>query len=76
MSYLYEQAGTMKDLSDTGLWLIDELSPKDLNKVLDQNPDIKKDWDPFYGDRMIKLVFIGQNLDKEQIKKELDECLD
>lgn len=76
MSYLYEQAGTMKDLSDTGLWLIDELSPKELNKVLDQNPEIKKDWDPFYGDRMIKLVFIGQNLDKEQIKKELNECLD
>lgn len=76
MSYLYEQAGTMKDLRETGLWLIDELSPRDLNKVLDQNPEIKKDWDPFYGDRMIKLVFIGQNLDKEKIKKELDECLD
>lgn len=76
MSYLYEQAGTMKDLSNTGLWLIDELSPKELNKVLDQNPDIKKEWDPFYGDRMIKLVFIGQNLDKEKIMKELDKCLE
>lgn len=75
MSYLYEQAGTMKNLNETGLWLIDELSPKELEKVLDNNPEIKKEWDPFYGDRMNKIVFIGQNMDKNQIIAYLDSCI-
>ena len=38
-------------------------------------PDFRKDWDPVYGDRMQKLVFIGQKLDKEQLTKDLDFCL-
>lgn len=76
MSYVYEQAGTMKDLQETGLWLIDELSEREINKILDQNPEIKQDWDPFYGDRMNKIVFIGQNLDKDNIIKELNDCID
>lgn len=76
LSYVFEQAGTMKDLQETGLWLIDELSERELTKILDQNPDLKKDWDPFYGDRMNKIVFIGQNMDKDSIVKELNECIE
>lgn len=41
-----------------------------------QNPGLQRDWDEQYGDRMQKLVFIGQNLDKEEITRELDQCLD
>ena len=51
--------------------------PKDELKVMmDQNPGLRRDWDEKYGDRMLKLVFIGQNLDKEKIAEELDNCLE
>lgn len=72
MSYMFEQAGTLKDLTEAGLWLAAE-SPKFQEEVLEANPDIKKDWDPFYKDRMIKIVFIGKGISKEEITKELDE---
>lgn len=72
MSYMFEQAGTLKDLTEAGLWLAAE-SPKFQEEVLAANPDIKKDWDPFYKDRMVKIVFIGKGISKEEITKELDE---
>lgn len=72
MSYMFEQAGTLKDLTEAGLWLAAE-SPKFQEEVLEANPDIKKDWDPFYKDRMVKIVFIGKGISKEKITKELDE---
>ncbi len=71
MSFMFEQAGSLKDLSEAGLWLAAE-SPKFQEEVLEQNPDLRKDWDPIYGDRMVKLVFIGQGISKEEISKELD----
>lgn len=72
MSYMFEQAGTLKDLTEAGLWLAAE-SPKFQEEVLEANPDIKKDWDPFYKDRMVKIVFIGKGISKEEITKELEE---
>lgn len=72
MSYMFEQAGTLKDLTEAGLWLAAE-SPKFQEEVLEANPDIKKDWDSFYKDRMVKIVFIGKGISKEEITKELDE---
>ena len=72
MSYMFEQAGTLKEISEAGLWLAAE-DKKFQEQVLAANPDIKKEWDEKYGDRMIKLVFIGQGISKHEIKKELDE---
>ncbi len=72
MSYMFEQAGSLKDISEAGLWLAAE-DKKFQEQVLNANPDIAKDWDEKYGDRMVKLVFIGQGLDKEKIKEELDK---
>ena len=40
-----------------------------------QNQDIMKDWQEDIGDRMVKLVFIGQKMDKEHMIEELDKCL-
>ena len=72
MSYMFEQAGTLKNIVEAGPWLA-TADEKIQEQILDANPDIKKDWDPFYKDRIIKLVFIGKGIDKEEICKELDE---
>lgn len=72
MSYMFEQAGSLKDLTEAGLWLAAE-SPKFQKQVLEANPDLEKDWDPFFGDRMTKIVFIGQGISKEKISKELEQ---
>ena len=74
MSYLFEQAGRQFQLKAAGKWYA--IAPEeDLKEIARQDPDFMKDWDPKYGDRMQKLVFIGQHLDKEQITKDLDFCL-
>ena len=71
MSYLFEQAGKQKALSESGYWLAS--APKDeLDQMIAQDPSILKDWDDEVGDRMIKLVFIGRKMDKEEIIEELD----
>ena len=74
MSYLFEQAGRQFQLKAAGKWYA-TAPEEDLKEIARQDPDFMKDWDPKYGDRMQKLVFIGQQLDKEQITKDLDFCL-
>ena len=74
MSYLFEQAGRQMKLSETGYWLAS--APKeDLEKILENEPDALKDWDDEVGDRMVKLVFIGKNMDKEKIIQDLNNCI-
>ena len=73
--YVFEQAGKQFSIRNAGQWYA--TMPKDELKVMmDQNPGLRRDWDEKYGDRMLKLVFIGQNLDKEKIAEELDNCLE
>ena len=72
MSFMFEQAGSLKDLTEAGPWLISE-SPEFQKEVLKQNPELQKEWDEFYGDKMVKIVFIGKGISKEEISKELDE---
>lgn len=75
MSYLFEQAGVQQKLSESGLWLA--TAPRDeLQQMLAQDPGLLHDWDDTYGDRMIKIVFIGQHMDKNQIIRDLDDCLE
>lgn len=74
MTYLFEQAGVQKKLTEAGLWFA--TAPQDeFEELVRQDPSILKDWDEKYGDRMVKIVFIGQHLDTEQITKDLDDCL-
>ena len=75
MSYLFEQAGLQKHISRAGKWYV-TMDEEEIVKVMQQEPGLLKDWDPKYGDRMQKLVFIGQHMDREQIEKDLDACLD
>ena len=72
--YLFEQAGRQFVLKNVGLWFATMPEDELIEKVREQ-PDLLNDWDPTYGDRMQKLVFIGQHLDKDFIRRELDNCL-
>ena len=71
--YMYEQAGSQKYLSDYGKWFAATASKSKIEHLLKTDENFRHDWDEVYGDRIIKLVFIGQNIDKELIKAELDE---
>lgn len=72
MSYVYEQAGKQKYLSENGPWYA-TLPAREIDRLLATDPKFAHDWDMEYGDRMIKLVFIGQNLDRGALKAELDK---
>lgn len=73
--YVFEQAGKQVGLRNAGQWYA--TMPKDqLEQLKAQNPGLVQDWDENYGDRMQKLVFIGQNMDKKAICEELDKCLE
>lgn len=75
MSYLFEQAGVQKTLKEAGMWYA-TAPEEDLIQLMIQEPGLMRDWDEKYGDRMQKIVFIGQHLDKEELTRELDECLE
>ena len=72
--YLFEQAGKQLLLRDVGLWYA-TMSPRELAEMMEKEPGLRRDWDPEFGDRMQKIVFIGQKMDKEGIIKALDDCL-
>ena len=74
MSYVFEQAGNQIQLGEAGLWIA-SAPEADKIKILNENPELLKSWDDQVGDRIIKLVFIGQNLDKDEIISELDKIL-
>ena len=75
MSYLYEQAGVQQTLKEAGLWYA-TAPQEDLVQLMQEDPSFMRDWDPEYGDRMVKIVFIGQNMDIPQLTRELDNCLE
>ena len=72
--YVFEQAGKQVSIRNAGQWYA--TMPKDeLEQFMQQNPGLRRDWDDQFGDRMQKLVFIGQHLDKQLISSLLDACL-
>ena len=72
--YLFEQAGKQVGLQNAGQWYA-TMSKEELEAMLNKDAGLRRDWDEQYGDRMQKLVFIGQHLNKESITQLLDECL-
>ncbi len=74
MSLLFETAGRQKNIREAGYWYA--TAPKEeLEQFLERDPNLRRDWDPEYGDRMVKIVIIGQNLDRPAIEAMLDACL-
>ena len=72
--YLFEQAGKQKSIRDAGLWFA-TMEPEELAEMMNRDRKLRADWDPEYGDRMQKIVFIGQHLDKPALEKLMDSCL-
>ena len=72
--YVFEQAGKQVSLRNAGQWYA-TMPKEELLQMMDREPGLRRDWDERYGDRMQKLVFIGQHLDKEAIAEALDKCL-
>ena len=72
--YVFEQAGRQTTVRNAGNWFA-TMPKRELEMMLERDSNLRRDWDEVYGDRMQKIVFIGQNLDKALIKKEMDACL-
>lgn len=73
--YVFEQAGKQVSMRNAGQWYA-TMPEDELQKMMARDEKLRRDWDEVYGDRMIKLVFIGQNMDRETIARELDCCLE
>ena len=71
MSFIFEQAGKQMKINEGGYWLA-TAPQEDLDEIVKNDPNALKDWDEEVGDRMIKLVFIGRKMNKEQIIKDLE----
>lgn len=72
--YVFEQAGKQFSMRNAGQWYA-SMPAAELEEFRQRNPDALRDWDDTYGDRIQKLVFIGQNMDRKAITETLDYCL-
>lgn len=72
--YVFEQAGRQMGLRNAGQWYA-TMPEKELEALKAREEGLRRDWDETYGDRMQKLVFIGQHLDKDEISRLLDARL-
>ena len=74
-AYMVESAGNSKNIVSTGKWVC-AMPDEEQQMILMENPDIASSWDSEYQDRMIKIVFIGKNMDKEALIQKLDTFID
>ena len=72
---LFEQAGRNSSVTEVSYW-IDALSDEQKKAVLEENPDVRENWDAEFGDRENQIVFIGKGYDREAIRSALLGCLD
>lgn len=73
-AYIFEQSGRQKTATDDGKWIAC-FPERERKQILQMNPDIAEAWDPVYGDRINKIVFIGRKMDKAAIIAALDACI-
>ncbi len=73
--FMFEQAGKQKSLVNAGEWVA-SMPETDRERIMYLDPSVAKEWDDEVGDRIIKLVFIGKDMDKAQIIADLDDMLE
>lgn len=73
-AYVLEQAGRQISAGYSGDWMATGTKAQ-IKATMEADPDFKKNWDEKVGDRMIKMVFIGKDMDEEKIIAQLDACL-
>ena len=66
MSYMFDQAGSLKRLTEAGQWIC-TAPQEEVEHLLERNADLRRDWDAEYGDKMIKIVFIGKDMERQAI---------
>ena len=74
LALLLSQAGPSVEVEPLAYW-VDSLPKAQQREIFENNPEVRELWDPQFGDRHTKLVFIGMDLDKEQITEDLERCL-
>ena len=74
MCYLFEQAGRQVSLHQAGQWYA-TMPEEELKPILARDQRLQDDWDPTYGDRMQKIVFIGIRMDINDLRQKLEACL-
>ena len=72
---LFEQAGKQVKINETGLWIA-SAPERDRKRIIKEQPEVLKDWDDEVGDRMVKLVFIGKDMDKKKIIDDMNGLVD
>ena len=74
MSYVFEQAGSQVSLTENGLFVA-SAPDEERRRMLDESPELGRDWDPVCGDRLTRVCLIGQRMDREALVAGLDACL-
>lgn len=74
IAILFSQAGSSINISPLSYWVA-ALPQRQQKQIFLQDPEVKDEWDPEFGDRNTQLVIIGMDLPKEDIKTQLDKCL-
>ncbi len=74
---LWSQAGGSLKAEDYGRWWASvPMKQRAMSPAYLENQQlIQAKWDKKWGDRMNELVFIGQDMDKEKITQDLNDCL-
>ena len=74
---VWGQAGGSLRADSAGVWWCSMPFSRRTNHIsfIENQAKIEEGWDPVFGDRKNEVVFIGQDMDEEQIKADLDKCL-
>lgn len=73
----FSQAGGSSRLERAGVWWSSMSYNERMNypSFVHNQAHIESRWNKHWGDRMNELVFIGQNIDKEKMIADLEQCL-
>lgn len=74
MAGIISQAGVSLQFQGAGNWIAD-MSAEEQAQIVAEDPTILQRWDAQFGDRQTEIVFIGMDMEREEIELQLDGCL-